>query len=97
MKIIASLLFIKGSFAGGKQHCIVFMVMVLFSILCPGTVLSQTAKDTGSQHEDSLFSMSLEELLNINIESAQKKETDWFTTPASMYVLTHEVLNGVIQ
>ena len=63
-----------------------FMV-ILFFFISTESVSAEPQQDTGQK---SIFDATLEELLSYKIITSSKKETDPFTTPASVYVLTAE-------
>ena len=64
----------KASFAG-------FMLLVAGAI---------GAADAAPPSTNSVADISLEELINIQVTSVSKKETDLFTSPAAIYVITCE-------
>jgi iron complex outermembrane receptor protein len=51
---------------------------------------SVAAADSGPASTNSFADISLEELINIQVTSVSKKETDLFTSPAAIYVITQE-------
>ncbi len=46
--------------------------------------------DQPAKSSDDLEHLSLEELVNMQVTSVSKKETDLFTSPAAIYVITQE-------
>src|SRR5882672_2519985 len=63
-------------------------VMCLAMISC----LSASAGDANklSKPSDNLENFTLEQLVNVQVTSVSKKESDLFTAPAAIYVITQE-------
>jgi iron complex outermembrane receptor protein len=55
------------------------------AVLADATDTNQLAKSSGN-----LEDLTLEELVNVQVTSVSKKETDLFTAPAAIYVITQE-------
>ena len=51
---------------------------------------SAGASDSSAAATNSFTDLSLEELVNIHVTSVSKKETDLFTAPAAVYVITQD-------
>jgi iron complex outermembrane recepter protein len=61
-----------------------FKFLILFCLLCSSAAVAQEAKT----EEVDLYELSLEELLNIPINSASKKDETLFDAPLSSYTIT---------
>ena len=72
---------IKSAIISSLSFCCVFFVHYSFA---------QTANEDALYSVDHLFTVSLEELLSLKVESASKKSESSFETPLSVTVLTSE-------
>ena len=62
--------------------------MWLAAIHCPAA--SAAGANQTSQSSDDLENFTLEQLVNVQVTSVSKKETDLFAAPAAIYVITQE-------
>lgn len=52
------------------------------------------AKTTEPNEQAEFFEMSIEDLMNVEITLASRKQQKLFKTPAAVYVITNEVIRG---
>lgn len=74
-----------------QKRCLqqVFMLLLTFMFV-PGFNGQLLAQDEEADEQRDLFEMSLEDLMNVEVTLASKKEERLFTTAAAVYVVTAE-------
>ena len=75
---------VKATFAGLRLPG----AMLAFGLLAD--LATAAATDQSSKSSADLEDLTLEQLVNVQVTSVSKKETDLFTSPAAIYVITQE-------
>ena len=65
------------------------LVLAMLLALMPGTECAE-AGDLGAASSNDWRELSLEQLINVQVTSVAKKQTDLFKSPAAIYVITQE-------
>jgi iron complex outermembrane recepter protein len=71
-----------------KANLLIALRMLAFVLTAASA--SAAATNQPSQSSDDLENFTLEQLVNVQVTSVSKKETDLFTAPAAIYVITQE-------
>jgi hypothetical protein len=75
---------VKATFVGSARPC-ALLAFILMAALADATGTNQLSKS-----DDALENFTLEQLVNVQVTSVSKEETDLFTAPAAIYVTTQE-------
>jgi len=73
-----------------KNSLIRTLVLMVIGLIMFGPTPHSFAQQQGANEPEDFFEMSIEELMNIEITTASKKNEKLFKTPAAAYVITFE-------